>query len=138
MQLFCEKSDGFNDDDAQLLSTLVLVSENLLTREQTNEGLLRFAFTDYLTGLRTRGYFEQQLELEFKRSERKETGFALLMVDIDYFKQLNDRYGHHVGDKVLREVTALLAADMREVDTVARYGGEEFVVVLAESFDTGG
>lgn len=133
LQLFSHHNDGFKPEDAQLLWTLALVADNLLTREQTNEGLLRFAFTDYLTGLRTRGYFEQQLELEFKRSERKDTGFALLMVDIDYFKQLNDRYGHHVGDKVLREVTALLAADMREVDTVARYGGEEFVIVLPET-----
>lgn len=133
LQLFSHQIDGFKPEDAQLLWTLALVADNLLTREQTNEGLLRFAFTDYLTGLRTRGYFEQQLELEFKRSERKDTGFALLMVDIDYFKQLNDRYGHHVGDKVLREVTALLAADMREVDTVARYGGEEFVIVLPET-----
>lgn len=133
MQLFSHDVDGFKSEDAQLLWTLALVADNLLTREQTNEGLLRFAFTDYLTGLRTRGYFEQQLELEFKRSERKDTGFALLMVDIDYFKQLNDRYGHHVGDKVLREVTALLAADMREVDTVARYGGEEFVIILPET-----
>jgi diguanylate cyclase (GGDEF)-like protein len=133
MQLFSPDPDGFEPEDAQLLWTLSLVADNLLTREQANEGLLRFAFTDYLTGLRTRGYFEQQLELEFKRSERKDTGFALLMVDIDYFKQLNDRYGHHVGDKVLREVTALLATDMREVDTVARYGGEEFVIVLPET-----
>jgi diguanylate cyclase (GGDEF)-like protein len=133
MQLFSSDPEGFSAEDAQLLWTLSLVADNLLTREQTNEGLLRFAFTDYLTGLRTRGYFEQQLELEFKRSERKDTGFALLMVDIDYFKQLNDRYGHHIGDKVLREVTALLATDMREVDTVARYGGEEFVIVLPET-----
>jgi len=133
MQLFSADPNVFTSEDAQLLWTLSLVADNLLTREQTNEGLLRFAFTDYLTGLRTRGYFEQQLELEFKRSERKDTGFALLMVDIDYFKQLNDRYGHHIGDKVLREVTALLATDMREVDTVARYGGEEFVIVLPET-----
>ncbi|HJX01401.1 MAG TPA: sensor domain-containing diguanylate cyclase [Terriglobales bacterium] len=133
LQLFCEKSDGFNDDDAQLLWTLVLVSENLLTREQANEGLLRFAFTDYLTSLRTRGYFEQQLDLEVKRSDRKQEQFSLLMVDIDHFKALNDTYGHHVGDVVLRQVTALLVKDMREVDTVARYGGEEFVIILPEA-----
>src|SRR5262249_2490829 len=74
MQLCSHDADGFKPEDAQLLWTLALVADNLLTREQTNEGLLRFAFTDYLTGLRTRGYFEQQLELEFKRSERKDIG----------------------------------------------------------------
>src|SRR5215470_592645 len=55
------------------------------------------------------------------------------MVDIDHFKQLNDHYGHHVGDQVLRDVAALLMKDMREVDTVARYGGEEFVLILPET-----
>lgn len=133
LQIFHAQTGVFSAEDAQLLWIMSLVADNLLTREETNEGLLRFAFTDYLTGLRTRGYFEQQLELEFKRSERKNQGFALLMVDIDFFKTLNDRYGHHVGDKVLREVTSLLATDMREVDTVARYGGEEFVIILPET-----
>jgi diguanylate cyclase (GGDEF)-like protein len=55
------------------------------------------------------------------------------MIDIDHFKQLNDHYGHHVGDQVLRDVAALLMRDMREVDTVARYGGEEFVIILPET-----
>lgn len=127
----------FCKEDAQLLWILSLVAENLLTREYANEGLLRFAFTDYLTGLRTRGYFEQQLELEFKRAERKQQKFALLMIDIDHFKVLNDTFGHHVGDQLLRDVTSLLVKDMREVDTVARYGGEEFVIILPETTETG-
>src|SRR6202007_817525 len=70
---------------------------------------------------------------EVKRSDRKGEAFSLLMVDIDHFKSLNDNYGHHVGDQVLRQVTALLVKDMREVDTVARYGGEEFVIILPET-----
>jgi diguanylate cyclase (GGDEF)-like protein len=135
LQLFCNKAEGFSAEDAQLLWTLVAVAENLLTREQTNEGLLRFAFTDYLTGLRTRGYFEQQLDLEVKRSDRKGEPFSLLMVDIDHFKTLNDTFGHHIGDQVLRQVTAILVKDMREVDTVARYGGEEFVIILPETME---
>jgi diguanylate cyclase (GGDEF)-like protein len=137
MQLFCSAENGFCKEDAQLLWILSLVAENLLTREYANEGLLRFAFTDYLTGLRTRGYFEQQLELEFKRAERKQQKFALLMIDIDHFKVLNDTFGHHVGDQLLRDVTSLLMKDMREVDTVARYGGEEFVIILPETTESG-
>jgi diguanylate cyclase (GGDEF)-like protein len=116
---------------------LALVGESLLTREYVNDGLIRFAFTDYLTGLKTRGYFEQQLELEIKRSERKKTKFALLMIDIDFFKRLNDTFGHHAGDQVLRDVASILMKDMREVDTVARYGGEEFVIVLPETTGPG-
>jgi diguanylate cyclase (GGDEF)-like protein len=133
MQLFSREGAAFAPDDAQLLWMLSLVAENLLTREYANEGLIRYAFTDYLTGLKTRGYFEQQLELEFKRSERKRAHIALLMIDIDHFKQLNDTHGHHVGDQVLRDVSAILIKDMREVDTVARYGGEEFVIILPET-----
>ncbi|HEU4413189.1 MAG TPA: sensor domain-containing diguanylate cyclase [Candidatus Angelobacter sp.] len=137
LQLFSSRPDGFNKEDAQLLWILSLVAENLLTREYANEGLLRFAFTDYLTGLRTRGYFEQQLELEFKRAERKQQKFALLMIDIDHFKAVNDTFGHHIGDQLLRDVTSILMKDMREVDTVARYGGEEFVIILPETTQTG-
>ncbi|HUS18647.1 MAG TPA: sensor domain-containing diguanylate cyclase [Terriglobales bacterium] len=133
LQLFAGHADAFTDDDAQLLWVLVHVAENLLTREHANESLMMFAFTDHLTGLRTRGYFEQQLELEIKRSERKEEQFALLMLDIDKFKCLNDTYGHSIGDQVLREMAAVLTQDMREVDTVARYGGEEFVIILPET-----
>jgi diguanylate cyclase (GGDEF)-like protein len=136
MQLFTS-SQAFTRVDAQLLWILSLVAENQLTRESANEGLIRFAFTDFLTGLKTRGYFEQQLELEIKRSERKKQYFALLMLDIDWFKQLNDRYGHHAGDQVLRDVASLLTKDMREVDTVARYGGEEFVIILPETTGPG-
>jgi diguanylate cyclase (GGDEF)-like protein len=137
LQLFSYAYDGFSTEDAQLLWILSLVAENLLTREYANEGLLRFAFTDYLTGLRTRGYFEQQLELEIKRAERKRQKFSLLMIDIDHFKQLNDTFGHHIGDQVLRDIASILMKDMREVDTVARYGGEEFVVILPETAATG-
>jgi diguanylate cyclase (GGDEF)-like protein len=137
LQLFRSAANAFSKEDAQLLWILSLVAENLLTREYANEGLLRFAFTDYLTGLRTRGYFEQQLELEFKRAERKQQKFALLMIDIDHFKVLNDTHGHHVGDQLLRDVTSILMKDMREVDTVARYGGEEFVIILPETTETG-
>jgi diguanylate cyclase (GGDEF)-like protein len=136
LQLFCA-ADTLTAQDAQLLWILSLVAENLLTREHANEGLLRFAFTDYLTGLRTRGYFEQQLDLEFKRAERKRQKFSLLMIDIDHFKQLNDTSGHHVGDQVLREIASILMKDLREVDTVARYGGEEFVMILPETTEAG-
>jgi diguanylate cyclase (GGDEF)-like protein len=134
VQLFSQNGTAhFSDEDARLLWIFLLVAENQLNREFAHEDLLRFAFTDYLTGLRTRGYFEQQLDLEIKRAERKDTPLSLLMVDIDHFKQLNDHCGHHVGDQVLRELASVLQKEMRDLDTVARYGGEEFVVILPET-----
>jgi diguanylate cyclase (GGDEF)-like protein len=59
------------------------------------------------------------------------------MIDIDHFKRLNDTFGHHVGDQILRDVSSILVKDMREVDTVARYGGEEFVIILPETTEAG-
>ncbi len=137
MQFFSQQPTAFTSEDARLMWILSLVAENQLTREYANEGLIRFAFTDFLTGLKTRGYFEQQLDLEIKRAERRKESFTLLMIDIDHFKQLNDHYGHHVGDQVLRDVASILMKDMREVDTVARYGGEEFVMILPETSGPG-
>lgn len=133
LQLFSCEPSAYSEEDAQLLWIFSLLAENQLSRGCCQEGLLKFAFTDYLTGLRSRGYFEQQLDIEIKRAERKNTCFALLMADIDRFKLLNDECGHHVGDQVLREVASLLEQDMRDFDTVARYGGEEFVVILPET-----
>ena len=133
LQLFSRKPHRFQQEDAQLLWTFSLIAENQLSRGCSHDGLLKFAFTDYLTRLRTRGYFEQQLELEIKRAERKGSCLALLMLDIDRFKLLNDQCGHHVGDHILREVAAILQRDMRDFDTLARYGGEEFVIILPDT-----
>jgi diguanylate cyclase (GGDEF)-like protein len=138
LQFFTAREAVFSAEDIQLLWMMVRIAENLLARETATEGLIHFAFTDHLTGLRTRGYFEQQLELEIKRSERNQQPFVLLMLDIDHFKTLNDTYGHHAGDVVLKQVARILTADMREVDTVARYGGEEFVIVLPETTEDEG
>ena len=91
LQLFSRKPRKFQPEDAQLVWIFTLIAENQLGRGCANDGLLKFAFTDYLTGLRTRGYFEQQLELEIKRAERNGSLLALLMVDIDRFKLLNDQ-----------------------------------------------
>jgi diguanylate cyclase (GGDEF)-like protein len=137
VQLFSRKPHGFSKQDAQLLWIFSLIAENQLNRGCAHEGLIKFAFTDYLTGLRTRGYFEQQLDLEIKRTERKGGFLSLLMVDIDRFKVLNDECGHHVGDQVLREVASLLGRDMRDFDTLARYGGEEFVIILPDTDEQG-
>jgi diguanylate cyclase (GGDEF)-like protein len=133
LQLFGERTDSFSREDAQLLWILSLVAESMLARDYSNETLLRFAFTDFLTGLKTRGYFEQQLDLELARAERRGTPVAVLMIDIDHFKRLNDTHGHPAGDVVLRDVAAILTRDLREVDTAARYGGEEFILLLPET-----
>jgi diguanylate cyclase (GGDEF)-like protein len=85
---------------------------------------------DGLTGLYVHWFFYQCLEKEISRAERQNLSLALLMVDLDYFKQFNDNYGHPMGDKALVKVSEILRNDLRDMDTVARYGGEEFAIIL--------
>lgn len=88
---------------------------------------------DGLTGLLVRRYFRERLEEELARTFRRSGSLAFLMVDLDWFKQVNDTYGHLVGDVVLREVARRIRSSVREIDWVGRYGGEEFGVALPES-----
>ena len=88
------------------------------------------ASTDALTGLANRRHLEEYLGEHFRISSRYGTPLSVIIFDIDYFKKVNDTYGHLAGDEVLRQVAATLAQTVREADLCARYGGEEFVVVL--------
>jgi len=90
----------------------------------------RQVIIDGLTGLYVHWFFYQCLEKEISRAERQNLSLALLMVDLDHFKQFNDNYGHPMGDKALVKVAEILKEDLRDIDTVARYGGEEFTVIL--------
>ena len=97
------------------------------------ERLQELAITDGLTHLYSRRYFLERFGEELERSKRHELHLSFLMADIDHFKQKNDQYGHLVGDVVLREVAALLKANVREIDLVGRYGGEEFSIALPDT-----
>lgn len=95
--------------------------------------LRRMAQTDSLTGLLNRGAFEEILRRELQRATRAGTTVGLMLIDLDYFKQVNDSFGHQVGDDVLRRISTALTAGTRPSDVLARYGGEEFVILLRDS-----
>lgn len=93
---------------------------------------------DPLTGLFNRRFVEETLIRELRRAHRANSTVCVLMLDIDHFKQFNDRYGHAAGDVVLREFGTLLGDNIRGADVASRYGGEEFMVLLPDtSFDGG-
>ena len=91
------------------------------------------AITDKLTGLYNRRYFDHFLDLEIKRSSRQNASLALLMIDIDNFKQINDTLGHLFGDTILNKLGKLIKTEIRETDMAARYGGEEFAIVMSNT-----
>ncbi|MBL9199227.1 MAG: GGDEF domain-containing response regulator [Opitutaceae bacterium] len=99
----------------------------------TLEALRRLATRDELTGLLNRRELDRVLAEECERDLRFGHEFALIMLDVDHFKSVNDRYGHPAGDAVLREVARRISAEIRTVDRAARFGGEEFAVVVTES-----
>jgi len=114
--------------------------EKSLDREESNrrqEAMRQLAETDALTGLLNRRALNEKLLREVERASRYGTVLTCVMIDIDHFKQANDRYGHQAGDRVLVQFAELLRREQRSVDVVARYGGEEFVVLLPETGSAG-
>jgi len=114
------------------LAHLGLVSAVCLENGVNRARLLRSGFTDFLTGFYNRRYLQARLREELARAQRLGHSLALLMIDIDHFKQINDRFGHLAGDTVLHEVAGRIGAQMRTSDTGARFGGDEFAMLLQE------
>lgn len=108
---------------------------NMMTAElrRSHQLLEKLAVTDGLTGLYNRKKFDDILVDQFARFQRNRRPFAVLMLDLDHFKAINDNYGHVAGDQVLADVGSILRQSIRSIDYAARYGGEEFVLVLVET-----
>ena len=113
--------------------TVVGVLTDVTERKRMLEDMCRLARTDSLTGLWNRGYFMELADREVARSLRSESDLSLLILDVDYFKAVNDVHGHDAGDRALVGIAGALLGAVREVDIAARYGGEEFVAVLPDA-----
>lgn len=123
----------FSDTELQLveymLSSLLYPLRNALLYQQA----LHTALRDPLTGVNNRTAFDSSLKREIDLARRHGTAFGMVVLDIDHFKHINDRYGHMVGDCVLRDVAEQAAACVRSTDMLFRYGGEEFVILLSST-----
>jgi diguanylate cyclase (GGDEF)-like protein len=115
---------------AASVAVLVAVRERL---ERERDALRRFALSDPLTGIANRRSLLERIEYEVARHTRARASFALLMLDLDGFKTLNDRFGHAAGDDLLRDVAVAVKHSIRAQDTVARIGGDEFCVLAPET-----
>lgn len=134
-----ERQD-FTEGEIKMCSAIANASANSLHNallfermEHKKLRLEKVSVTDYLTGIYNIRYFYQRLAEEFSRAERYNLPISCLMLDIDHFKRINDKYGHRTGDVVLREVAQLLKKLTRTSDLLARYGGEEFIMLLTQT-----
>jgi len=120
------------------------MADRIIELSDLNIGIARFlkksydraeaeAYTDPMTGLCNIRHFWQHLDRELERAQRYGHGCSIALIDIDFFKKYNDRYGHLQGDEVLREAAELLRQQIRNSDIAARYGGEEFVIIMPET-----
>jgi diguanylate cyclase (GGDEF)-like protein len=119
--------------DERFFRMISATAANALRNAQLFEDMELKAKTDYLTGLFNHRSFQSMLTAEMARAGRHSHPLSLLIIDLDYLKQVNDQFGHMAGDAVIREVAETIRAGCREYDLPARYGGEEFAVILPET-----
>ena len=124
------EGDSFSCDDIALVELFSQLVGASIGNIKLFEKIQRQATTDGLTGLANHKTFYETLEKELWRTRRYGGQISLIMIDIDGLKRINDAYGHHAGDKVIREISKKIRSCIRQIDTAARYGGDEFAVIL--------
>lgn len=130
---------GFPTDSNTYISlaffalTSLLIGVIITRLHSYSEALKRQVQIDFLTELSSRGHFMDQAELELNRAVRYDNPLSLLMVDVDFFKQINDSHGHKAGDTVLKKLAEVCRQALREVDIIGRVGGEEFAILLPQT-----
>jgi diguanylate cyclase (GGDEF)-like protein len=124
---------GFTDRDLNLTTRLAGFAAVAIENARLYHQAKLLTMTDELTHLYNSRFFNQFLDSEVKRCERYDSNVSLIFLDLDHFKNINDRYGHLIGSKLLQEAADVLRKGLRDVDVVARYGGDEFLVILPET-----
>jgi diguanylate cyclase (GGDEF)-like protein len=127
------RKGAFNPNDTQSLESVADICATAIQNAHYVERVKQLAYLDGLTGIFNRRFFELRISEEIERARRFGVGMAVIMVDIDQFKRLNDEFGHLLGDEVLRQVSSIFHQQLRKTDVVCRYGGEEFGILLSQT-----
>jgi diguanylate cyclase (GGDEF)-like protein len=133
INLYAEAPNAFGLEEQRVLRLVATQAAHAIDNARRFTEVQESAYTDPLTGLRNGRYLREYLEREINRAGRDHTTIAILNLDLDKFKQVNDRYGHSMGDQALRDVAEILSTHVRNYDLAARYAGDEFVVVLSHT-----
>ncbi|MDP2939738.1 MAG: GGDEF domain-containing protein [Candidatus Omnitrophota bacterium] len=128
---------GIPEEDKEKFNILAQQFALGLRRVRLYEKIEELAITDSLTHIFTRRYALERLEEEFSRALKYKLSLSLLMIDVDNFKTFNDKYGHLVGDVILKEIALVIKSNIREIDLLGRFGGEEFICILPETDEQG-
>ncbi len=127
---------AFLPNDVQALESVADIISAAIQNAHYVETVRQLAYRDGLTGLFNRRYFDMRILEEMERAARYAGGLSVLVIDIDHFKQVNDEFGHLLGDEVLRQVASIFTLQLRKVDIICRYGGEEFAIVVPATSGT--
>lgn len=136
LQILSLQKRGFSENQIYLVELAASYAGGAIKRIRMEKSLWEQAVKDSLTGLHNRNFFNEVIVNEIHRSDRTKKPFALIMVDVNRFKEVNDRYGHITGDLILKEVAMLLKETIRKNDWVVRFGGDEFLIVLPNCKDS--
>lgn len=120
----------YSDEHIRLLETVARIATDAIIRSQQLEEAEIYALTDPMTGLPNSRGLQAHFEKEAKRADRNDSGFQMLVLDLDGFKAINDTHGHKIGDTMLREIANVIKGQLREYDFLARYGGDEFIAII--------
>ena len=127
------RAGAFRANDTRPLESVADICATAIQNANYVERVKQLAYLDGLTGIFNRRFFELRILEEIERARRYNTGMAVIMIDIDQFKRLNDEFGHLLGDEVLRQVSSIFHQQLRKIDVLCRYGGEEFAIVLSQT-----